>query len=123
MRSANKPREYDAVPDLRDSVLKILQLQGNTHPFAVVRFAELDHWVSSGRYERILSGDYPRRDTDGQASVGEEVRNAARAYQESSSRSEDPLIGMVRGVADTAARVGGGLFDRLANRGETGPEA
>jgi hypothetical protein len=30
---------------------------------------------------------------------------------------------MVRGVADTAARVGGGLFDRLANRGETGPEA
>ena len=116
-------REYDAVPDLRDSVLKILQLQGNTHPFAVVRFAELDHWVSSGRYARILGGDYPRRDTDGQASVGEEVRNAARAYQESWSRSEDPLIGMVRGVADTAARVGGGLFDRLANRGETGPEA
>ena len=115
-------REYDAVPDLRDSVLKILQLQGNTHPFAVVRFAELDHWVSSGRYARILGGDYPRRDTDGQASVGEEVRNAARAYQESWSRSEDPLIGMVRGVADTAARVGGGLFDRLANRGETGPE-
>src|SRR5580704_17119634 len=30
--------EYDAVPDLRDSVLKLLQLQGNTHPFAVVRF-------------------------------------------------------------------------------------
>jgi hypothetical protein len=116
-------REYDAAPDLRDSVLKILQLQGNTHPFAVVRFAELDHWVSSGRYARILGGDYPRRDTDGQASVGEEVRNAARAYQESWSRSEDPLIGMIRGVADTAARVGGGLFDRLANRGETGPEA
>jgi Zn-dependent protease with chaperone function len=115
-------REYDAAPDLRDSVLKILQLQGNTHPFAVVRFAELDHWVSSGRYERILGGDYPRRDTDGQASVGEEVRNAARSYQESWSRSEDPLIGMIRGVADTAARVGSGLFDRLANRGETGPE-
>jgi SAM-dependent methyltransferase len=28
---------------------------------------------------------------------------------------EHPLIGMIRGVADTAARVGGGLFDRLAN--------
>jgi hypothetical protein len=35
---------------------------------------------------------------------------------------EHPLIGMIRGVADTAARVGGGLFDRLANRGGTGPE-
>src|ERR1700678_1013453 len=39
--------EYDAVPDLRDSVLKILQLQGNTHPFAVVRFAEIDYWYAS----------------------------------------------------------------------------
>ena len=39
--------EYDAVPDLRDSVLKILQLQGNTHPFAVVRFAELDYWATT----------------------------------------------------------------------------
>jgi len=118
----DQAREYDAAPDLRDSVLKILQLQGNTHPFAVVRFAEIDHWASSGQYERILAGDYPRRDTDGQASVSEEMRNAAKAYRESWSRSEDPLIGIFRGVADTAARVGGGLFDRAAGRGGTGPD-
>ena len=61
--------EYDVVPDLRDSILKILQLQGNTHPFAVVRFADLDYWATHGEYERILGGDYPRRDTDGSASV------------------------------------------------------
>jgi len=108
--------EYDAVPDLRDSILKILQLQGQTHPFAVVRFAELDHWASSGEYERILGGDYPRRDSDAGASVGEEVRNAARAYQDSWNRSQDPLIGIFRGVAESAARAGGGLFDRLQNR-------
>jgi len=110
-------REYDAVPDLRDSVLKLMQLQGTTHPFAVVRFAELDYWATHGDYERILGGDYPRRDTDGNASVGEEVRNAARAYQDSWSRSQDPLIGIFRGVAEGAARAGGGLFDRLGNRG------
>ena len=57
--------EYDAVPDLRDSILKILQLQGTTHPFAVVRFAELDYWATHGEYERILGGDYPRRENDG----------------------------------------------------------
>ena len=108
-------REYDAAPDLRDGILKLLQLQGNTHPFAVVRFAELDHWVASGEYERILAGDYPRRDGDRTASVGEEMRNAAKAYQESWNRSEDPLIGMVRGAADTLARAGGGLFDRFSN--------
>jgi Zn-dependent protease with chaperone function len=111
--------EYDAVPDLRDSILKILQLRGNTHPFAVVRFAELDYWATHGDYERILGGDYPRRDADDSASVGEEIRNAARSYQESWSRSQDPLIGIFRGVAESAARAGGGLFDRLQNRGGT----
>jgi Zn-dependent protease with chaperone function len=109
--------EYDAVPDLRDSILKILQLQGNTHPFAVVRFAELDYWATHGEYERILGGDYPRREDDGNASVGEEVRNAAKAYQDSWNRSQDPLIGIFRGVAEGAARAGSGLFDRLGNRG------
>jgi len=108
--------EYDAVPDLRDSILKILQLQGNTHPFAVVRFAELDYWATHGEYERILGGDYPRRDTDSSASVGEEIRNAAKSYQDSWNRSQDPLIGIFRGVAEGAARAGGGLFDRLQNR-------
>src|SRR5579859_2997837 len=109
--------EYDAVPDLRDSILKILQLQGNSHPFAVVRFAELDYWATHGEYERILGGDYPRRDTDANASVGEEIRNAAKSYQESWSRSQDPLVGIFRGVAESAARAGGGLFDRMTNRG------
>ncbi len=113
--------EYDAVPDLRDSILKILQLQGTTHPWAVVRFAELDYWATHGEYERILGGDYPRRDTDGSASVGEEVRNAAKSYQDSWNRSQDPLIGIFRGVAEGAARAGGGLFDRLQNRGPGGP--
>jgi Zn-dependent protease with chaperone function len=109
--------EYDAVPDLRDSVLKVLQLQGNTHPFAVVRFADLDYWATHGEYERILGGDYPRRDADASASVGDEVRSAAKAYQDSWARSQDPLIGIFRGVAESAARAGGGLFDRLQNRG------
>jgi Zn-dependent protease with chaperone function len=113
--------EYDAVPDLRDSILKILQLQGTTHPFAVVRFAELDYWATHGEYERILGGDYPRRDDDGNASVGEEVRNAAKSYQDSWNRSQDPLIGIFRGVAETGARAAGGLFDRLQqNRGGGG---
>ena len=39
-------REYDAVPDVREGLLKLLQLQGTTHPFAVVRFAELDRWAA-----------------------------------------------------------------------------
>jgi Zn-dependent protease with chaperone function len=102
--------EYDAVPDVREGLLKLLQLQGNTHPFAVVRYAELDRWATDGDYREILAGNYPRRDDDGDASIGEEIKNAAKSYQESWSRSSDPLVGAVRGVAETAVGAGQRLF-------------
>src|SRR5258708_38682587 len=41
-------REYDAVPDVREGLIKLLQMQGTTHPFAGVRFAEIDRWASEG---------------------------------------------------------------------------
>jgi Zn-dependent protease with chaperone function len=108
--------DYDAVPDVRDGLLKLLQLQGNSHPFAVTRFAELSRWIDSGEYERILAGDYPRRDTDSTTTLGEEVRNAAKSYQESWNRTEDPLVGMFRGAADSAMRASEGLFGRFGGR-------
>ncbi len=111
-------REYDAVPDVREGLIKLLQLQGALHPFAVVRFAELDRWAREGDYERILGGEYPRRDQDGQASVGDDVRDAARAYQESWNRSADPFIGLVRGVAEGAMGAAEGLFGRFGRRGD-----
>jgi Zn-dependent protease with chaperone function len=106
-------REYDAVPDVREGLLKLLQLQGTTHPFAVVRFAELDRWASDGEYRDILAGNYPRREDDPETSVGDEFRTAAKSYQDSWSRSSDPLIGAVRGVAETAVGAGGRLFNRF----------
>jgi len=107
-------REYDAVPDVRESLLKLLQLQGQTHPFAVVRFAELDRWADEGDYRNILAGNYPRRDEDRDTSVGDEFRSAAKSYQDSWNRSADPLIGAVRGVANGAADMGSRLFNRMS---------
>jgi Zn-dependent protease with chaperone function len=107
-------REYDAVPDVRESLLKLLQLQGQTHPFAVVRFAELDRWAAEGEYRDILAGNYPRRDDDANASVGDEVRSAAKSYQDSWNRSADPLVGAVRGVATGAMDAGSRLFNRFS---------
>jgi Zn-dependent protease with chaperone function len=116
--------EYDAVPDVRDSILKLLQLLGTTHPFGVVRFAELDRWVSEGEYESILEGDYPRREDDADASVREEMKSAAQSYSDSWGRSADPLMGMVKGFAETAAGAGdklfSGLFGRTGNSGSGG---
>ena len=107
-------REYDAVPDVREGLLKLLQLQGTTHPFAVVRFAELDRWAGDGEYRTILAGNYPRREDDPDTSVGDEFRAAAKSYQDSWNRSADPLIGAVRGVANGAAEAGTKLFNRFA---------
>jgi len=75
-----------------------------------------------GDYERILGGDYPHRHTDRDTSVKDEVRNAAKAYQDSWSRSEDPLAGIFRGFAETGVKAAGTLFDRLGarNAGGTG---
>lgn len=115
-------REYDAVPDVREGLIKLLQMQGNTHPFAVIRFAELDRWVRDGDYAQILEGDYLRREDDEQASVSEEIRSAARSYQESWSRTADPLVGLVKGFAESAAGAGERIFSGLfgASRGGTG---
>jgi hypothetical protein len=96
------------VPDVREGLIKLLQLQGTTYPFAVVRFAELDRWASDGEYTDIVAGNYPRREEDSDTSVGEEFKAAAKSYQDSWNRSSDPLIGAVRGVAGAASAPGGG---------------
>ena len=96
--------EYDAVGDLRDSVLKLLSLQGQTHPFAVLRAAELRRWIGSGEYAQVLAGDYPLRADHRQTSLGAEVREATRSYTESVKDSADPLLGMVRDAAGAGQR-------------------
>jgi hypothetical protein len=57
---AQQGDEYLNSPDVRDSVLKLLMLEGRSHPFAVVRAAELRRWVDSGEYNRVLAGEYAR---------------------------------------------------------------
>jgi Zn-dependent protease with chaperone function len=109
-------REYDAVPDVREGLLKLLQMQGTTHPFAVIRFAELDRWVADGAYQDILAGNYPRREEDSQTKIGDEFIAAARSYQESWNRSEDPFIGLVKSAAETAADTGSRLFEGIFGR-------
>lgn len=111
--------EYEASGDLRDGVLKLLNLELQTHPFSVLRAAELRKWVKSGEYRRILEGGYPLRADDKSASIGDEIRGAARSYKESFDQSDDPLIRTVRDVGrdfGTAAQtVGDGINDVVSN--------
>lgn len=112
----DQAREYDTAGDVRDGLLKVLNLLGTTHPFAVSRVAELDKWRRSGEYDTIIGGAYPHRADDANAKISEEVRAAASSYRESWSQSQDPFIGVLRDVAEGAVNAGERIFNRFSRR-------
>ncbi|WP_372407642.1 M48 family metallopeptidase [Streptomyces luteireticuli] len=120
--------EYEAGGDLRDSVLKILNLLPRSHPFATVRAAELKRWAESRDFQRIMDGHYPRRSEDRDASVSDSFRQSATHYAESVRSSKDPLMGLVRDIAGGANDLGSKLRDTFTGRSgggrpkEDGPE-
>jgi hypothetical protein len=114
-------REYDAAGDLRDGVLKLLNLEGQSHPFAVLRAADLRRWIADGEYARILAGDYPRRADDGQTSIKDEFAAAARSYRRTFDESADPLMKLLKGVGEEVADVGARIFNRATAARGTQP--
>ncbi|MFI9718308.1 M48 family metallopeptidase [Streptomyces sp. NPDC052396] len=114
--------EYEAGGDLRDSVLKIMNLLPRSHPFAVVRAAELKRWSESRDFQRIMDGHYPRRTEDKDTSVSDSFRQSAGHYAESVRSSKDPLMGLVRDIAGGAGDLGSKLRDTFTGRGGGGPK-
>jgi Zn-dependent protease with chaperone function len=108
--------EYEAGGDLRDSVLKILNVLPRTHPFAAVRAAELRKWSEGRDYQRILEGHYPRRGEDREAKVSDSFRDSADHYTSSVRTSKDPLMRLVNDVAGGASDLGGRLRDFATGR-------
>jgi Zn-dependent protease with chaperone function len=111
-------REYERSGDMRDGLLKLLNLELQSHPFSVLRAAALTKWVDTGGYGAILAGNYPRRADDDSARLHEDVGAAARHYKDGFDQSDDPLI---RGIRDGL----GGIFDvgRKLNEWRRGPKA
>jgi len=105
--------EYDASGDLRDSLLKLLLIEGRSHPFAVVRATELRRWVDSGEYTRILGGDYPRRATDDETKVSEAAKEAAASYSETFRQSQDAVGKLVHDAAGVLGSAKLWLDDKL----------
>jgi len=73
--------EYRKGGDLVDAVFRVLNLMAATHPFHVLRAAELRDWVEKGEYDRILRGEYRHR-TEEPPPWREDLAAAARAYAE-----------------------------------------
>jgi len=93
-------REYEQGGDAMDTVYKVLNTLGATHPFHTLRAAELQRWVEGGDYDRILRGEYPRRGTaDDQRPIAEDIGEAGRYYGD---QAKD-VVGKVADVAKKAA--------------------
>ncbi|MFC4331759.1 M48 family metallopeptidase [Streptomyces andamanensis] len=98
--------EYESAGDLRDSVLKILNVLPRTHPFTTVRAAELKAWAESRDYQRIVDGHYPRREEDKDTSVTDSFRESAAHYAGQVKNSKDPLMKLVTDLAGGAGDLG-----------------
>ncbi|MFI5620185.1 M48 family metallopeptidase [Streptomyces sp. NPDC051567] len=109
--------EYEAGGDLRDSVLKILNVLPRTHPFTTVRAAELKKWSESRDFQRIMDGHYPRRAEDKDTSVTDSFRESAAHYADAVRTSRDPLMKLVGDIAGGAGDLGGKLRDRFTGTG------
>jgi Zn-dependent protease with chaperone function len=113
-------REYERTGDMRDGVLKLLNLELQTHPFSVLRAAALTNWVDTGGYGKVMAGDYPRRADDNKTSFSDDLGEAARHYRDGFDQSDDPLIKGIRdglgGIVDGVGRAATNVADSLGRK-------
>ncbi len=83
--------EYREGGDLLDAVYKVFNILGQTHPFAVIRVAELRDWIDSGAYERILAGEYQRRDEEDERPYREDLKEAMKGYKDAAHELFDEV--------------------------------
>jgi Zn-dependent protease with chaperone function len=92
--------EYAGSSEGLDVVYKVLSTLALTHPMHTVRAAELQRWVASGEYDRILRGEYVRRGTEAGERPLRDDMAAAGSYYASEARE---LAGQLADAARRAA--------------------
>jgi Zn-dependent protease with chaperone function len=112
-------REYEEIDDIRDSIIKLLAVENQPHPFAVVRASQLQRWAASDEYRAILTGDYQRRDGDDEANpLNEDIQGAAKSYKDSWNNSTDPLVKVVSDVGGAISDVADKVFSGFRRSGQ-----
>ncbi len=95
----SQANEYITTNDGLDIVYKILNTLALTHPMNTVRAAELQRWIQSGDYERILRGEYTRRGSEAKERPLKEDFRAAKDHYADEARET------ISKVADAAKRA------------------
>jgi Zn-dependent protease with chaperone function len=95
--------EYASSSEGLDVVYKLLSTLALTHPMHTVRAAELQRWVASGEYDRILRGEYVRRGTEvGERPWREDMAAAGSYYAGEARELAGHLAEAARRAADRA---------------------
>ena len=105
-------REYEVDTGVWDKVLKVMNTAFREHPFATVRAAELQRYIDSGAYAKILAGEYVRRDDPVAPPLDEDLREAGDYY----AAAARDVVGT---VADSITRARDAFND--AFKGRSGP--
>ena len=99
-----------------DAVYKVLAALGTTHPFAVVRVAELRDWVDSGGYDAIIDGDYRTHADDEQTPLSDDLGEAGAGYAAAARN-------LVEGVGERVGSVTSRIADGWRSGGSNGHDA
>jgi Zn-dependent protease with chaperone function len=91
--------EYRKGGDVADAVFKVLNILGSTHPFHVLRAAELRDWIEAGDYDRLLRGEYKRRGEPNTPYM-DDLRAAADAYREDAADLKSQVGDAARRMRD-----------------------
>jgi Zn-dependent protease with chaperone function len=105
-------RTYETGGDLGDKVWQVINTAFRTHPFGTVRAAELQRWIDSGEYEKILAGDYRRRGDASSPPLSEDLVDAAGYYGDQARGAMDTIsgvLGRARDAFNDAFKPGGGV--------------
>jgi Zn-dependent protease with chaperone function len=92
--------EYINTNEGLDIVYKILNTLALTHPMHTVRAAELQKWIASSDYDRILRGEYTRRGAEAKERPLREDFKAARDHYAGEARD---VVGKMADAARKAA--------------------
>lgn len=90
-----------------DGYFKFMSTLGRTHPFPVVRVAELRRWVDSGDYDEIISGTYAKRGEE--RPYKEDFATARKGFSDSAQKvftdTDQYVTGAVGGFLDRVQKM------------------
>ena len=103
-------REYEETGGAIDRIFKILNTLPQSHPFNTLRAAELQCWIKSGEYEKLLGGAYTRRGPEAeQRPIDKDIDDARDHYMNEAKA-------VVNDVVDTAKRAAQAFSDAFKKK-------